>query len=57
MASANERQIEASRQEHEAAMARNQQWAEMSLLERMALSPVSEAAAAQAREAWCITGN
>lgn len=57
MASANERQIEASRQEHETAMARNQQWAEMSLLERMAMSPVSEAAAAQAREAWGITGN
>ena len=57
MASANDRQIEASRKEHEAAMARNQQWAGMSLLERMSMSPVSEAAAAQAREQWGITGN
>ena len=34
-----------------------QQWAEMSLLERMSASPVSEVAAAQAREQWGVSGN
>ena len=57
MDAASERQNQLARQEHEAAMARNRQWSEMTLLERMASNPVSDVAAAQAREQWGITGN
>ena len=42
---------------HQEQVKRQQQWAEMSLLERMSASPVSEVAAAQARQQWGITGN
>ena len=36
---------------------RSREWSEMSLLQRMAANPVSEVAAAQAREQWGITGH
>ena len=42
---------------HQEQVKRQQQWAEMSLLERMSASPVSEVVAAQARQQWGITGN
>ena len=41
---------------HQEQMERQHQWSEMSLLERMSANPVSEVAAAQAREQWGITG-
>ena len=56
-----ERAREATRERekaiHQEQVKRQQQWAEMSLLERMSASPVSEVAAAQARQQWGITGN
>ena len=56
MDDASERRKQLERQEHEAAMARNRQWSEMTLLERMQASPVSEGSAAQARREWGISG-
>ena len=41
---------------HQEQLKRAHEWSEMSLLERMAANPVSEVAAAQAREQWGITG-
>ena len=41
---------------HQEQLKRQHQWSEMSLLQRMSASPVSEVAAAQAREQWGITG-
>ena len=55
-----ERAREATREREKAAYAehvkRGREWSEMSLLQRMAANPVSEVAAAQAREQWGITG-
>ena len=56
MDDASERRRQLECHEHEAAMARNRQWSEMTLLERMQASPVSEASAAQARREWGISG-
>ena len=41
---------------HQEQLKRQREWSEMSLLQRMAANPVSEVAAAQAREQWGITG-
>ena len=42
---------------HQEQLKRQREWSEMSLLQRMAANPVSEVAAAQAREQWGITGH
>jgi hypothetical protein len=42
---------------HQEQMKRQREWSEMSLLQRMAANPVSEVAAAQAREQRGITGH
>ena len=41
---------------HQEQLKRQREWSEMSLVQRMAANPVSEVAAAQAREQWGITG-
>ena len=42
---------------HQEQLKRQREWSEMSLLQRMAANPISEVAAAQAREQWGITGH
>ena len=42
---------------HQEQLKRQREWSEMLLLQRMAANPVSEVAAAQAREQWGITGH
>ena len=42
---------------HQEQLKRGREWSEMSLLQRMSASPVSDVAAAQARQQWGITGN
>ena len=42
---------------HQEQLKRQREWSEMSLLQRMAANPVSDVAAAQAREQWGITGH